>query len=416
MRESVVETITKQGSGAQDSRRVLLISNGHGEDLLAGVLAEALHRQRPDIDLWAFPIVGTGQGYARFPVEVVGVQKEMPSGGWIRQSFTALREDVKAGFLKLTRQQWQALKALRSQVSHVIAVGDIYALYLGYRFVAKPLAFVPTAKSDYIRSHLAIEKRLMKKHCQIVLARDELTAANLRQSQIPAEYVGNLMMDAIFPSGRGLPGVSPNEMVIGILPGSRGEAYDNLPLLCVTMDEITLKRPDIVFAVALAGNLSLDKAAAILKEYGWQTIVKSPAGVDSDGQIPEESNRARWLVKGKSRLIVAQGRFGDILVSSYLSLGMAGTANEQAVGLGRPVVAFPGSGSQFTPKFLRAQKRLLGDALEVTEDPKAAGQAVLEILADPTKYEVMAACGRGRMGEPGGAERMADRLIGLWNI
>jgi uncharacterized protein (TIGR03492 family) len=418
MRESVVETIPKQSGGAEVGHRVLFISNGHGEDLLAGVLAEALHEKCPYVESWAFPIVGTGQAYERFPVKVVGTQKEMPSGGWIRQSFAALREDVKAGFLKLTWQQWQALKALRNQVSHVVAVGDIYALYLAYRFVAKPLAFVPTAKSDYIRSHLAIEKHLMKKYCQIVLARDELTATNLRHSQIPAQYVGNLMMDAIFPSGRSLPGIWPGKKVIGILPGSREEAYTNLPLLCITIDEIATKRPDIVFAVALAGNLSLDKTATILGENGWQVVhVESPMGGDEgDGTIPKENNRARWLVKGKTRLLVAQGRFGDVLDSSSLCLGMAGTANEQAAGLGRPVVAFPGSGSQFTAKFLRAQKRLLGDALEAARDPRAAGQAVLEILTDPTRYAVMAACGRERMGEPGGAKRMATELIRLWSI
>lgn len=414
----MVKTIAKQSSGVEIGHRVLFISNGHGEDLLAGVLAKALHQRCPHLELWAFPIVGIGQAYEKFPVKGVGVQKEMPSGGWIRQSFAALREDVKAGFLKLTWQQWQTLKTLRNQVSHVVAVGDIYALYLAYRFVAKPIAFVPTAKSDYIRSHLAIEKHLMRKYCQIVLARDELTAANLRQSQIPAQYVGNLMMDAIFPSDCTLPGISPGEKVIGILPGSREEAYTNLPLLCITIDEIGGNLPDMIFAVALAGNLSLDKTETILGKYGWQMArAKSPMGLDdSDGQSRRESYRARWLAKGKTRLLIAQGRFGDILASSCLCLGMAGTANEQAAGLGRPVVAFPGPGSQFTAKFLRAQKRLLGDALEAARDPRAAGQAVLEILTDPTKYEVMATCGRERMGQPGGAKRMADKLIRLWGI
>lgn len=414
----MMETIPKQSSGAEVGHRVLFISNGHGEDLLAGVLAEALHERCPHLELWAFPIVGVGQAYEKFPVKVVGVQKKMPSGGWIRQSLAALREDVKAGFLKLTWRQWQALKGLSNQVSHVVAVGDIYALYLAYRFVAKPLAFVPTAKSDYIRSHLAVEKHLMRKHCQIVLARDELTAANLRQSQIPAHYVGNLMMDAIFPSAYTLPGISPDEKVIGILPGSREEAYTNLPLLCIAIDEIARKRPDMVFAMALAGNLSLDKTTVILNQDGWQMAhAQSPMGTDgSNGGVCKRSKGARWLVKGKTRLLVVQGRFGDVLASSCLCLGMAGTANEQAAGLGRPVVAFPGWGSQFTAKFLRAQKRLLGDALEAARDPKVAGQVVLEILADPTKYEMMATCGRERMGHPGGAKRMADKLIRLWGI
>ncbi len=34
-------------------------------------------------------------------------------------------------------------------------------------------------------------------------------------------------------------------------------------------------------------------------------------------------------------------------------IGLSGTANEQAAGLGKPVVTFVGPGSQFTPYLLR---------------------------------------------------------------
>ena len=70
--------ILKQGAG--NTGPILLISNGHGEDLLAGVLAQALHRQRPDLELWAFPVVGEGHALRRFPVKIVGVQKRCPLG------------------------------------------------------------------------------------------------------------------------------------------------------------------------------------------------------------------------------------------------------------------------------------------------------------------------------------------------
>ncbi len=395
--------LSREGGGKVGP--ILLISNGHGEDLLAGVLAQALKRQRPDLELWAFPVVGEGHALRRFPVKIVGVQKEMPSGGWVRQSWKAVREDIQAGFLQLTWQQWQALKALGSRVSYTVPVGDIYALFLAYRFVKRPIIFVPTAKSDYIRSHLAIERYLMKKYCQLVMPRDELTAKGLRQSGIPAKYVGNLMMDAIFPSGEKLYGVDSGKCVIGILPGSRGEAYLNLPLLSLAMDEILKERPDAYFAVALAGNLSLDKAAEILIQSGWKAAAEGVSG----------SERERFLRKNGAGLLLAQGRFGDILEASSVCIGLAGTANEQAVGLGKPVVAFPGPGSQFTKKFLAAQKRLLGDSLAAVEGPLEAGRAVLEILADGDRYRRMAACGRERMGEPGGADRMAAEIIRLWD-
>ena len=89
------------------------------------------------------------------------------------------------------------------------------------------------------------------------------------------------------------------------------------------------------FAVALAGNLSLDKAAEILIQSGWKAAAEGVSG----------SERERFLRKNGAGLLLAQGRFGDILEASSVCIGLAGTANEQAVGLGKPVVAFPGPGS-----------------------------------------------------------------------
>ena len=39
---------------------------------------------------------------------------------------------------------------------------------------------------------------------------------------------------------------------------------------------------------------------------------------------------------------------------------MAGTASEQAIGLGKPVIQIEGKGPQFTKSFAEAQRRLLG--------------------------------------------------------
>ena len=155
--------------------------------------------------------------------------------------------------------------------------------------------------------------------------------------------------------------------------GSREEAYDNLPFLSITMQTVARERPDVAFAMALAGNLSLDRAVDILKKDGWRVLPES-------GSL---GKRRRYLTKENSVLLLAHGLFGDLLEGSRICLGLAGTANEQAAGLGRPVVAFPGPGAQFTSKFLAAQKRLLGDALVAAAGPEAAGQAILNILSDP---------------------------------
>ena len=43
--------------------RLLVLSNGHGEDLIARRLLEALGRRRPELALTVLPLVGAGEGF-----------------------------------------------------------------------------------------------------------------------------------------------------------------------------------------------------------------------------------------------------------------------------------------------------------------------------------------------------------------
>ena len=52
--------------------------------------------------------------------------------------------------------------------------------------------------------------------------------------------------------------------------------------------------------------------------------------------------------------------FDNILLNSRFCISMAGTAAEQAIGLGIPVIQIEGKGPQFTKTFAEAQRRLLG--------------------------------------------------------
>jgi hypothetical protein len=59
------------------------------------------------------------------------------------------------------------------------------------------------------------------------------------------------------------------------------------------------------------------------------------------------------------------------------------------------------------------QQRLLGDALVATRDWREAAAAVVRLLRDPAERARRGAIGRDRMGPPGGAQRIANALIGL---
>jgi uncharacterized protein (TIGR03492 family) len=81
------------------------------------------------------------------------------------------------------------------------------------------------------------------------------------------------------------------------------------------------------------------------------------------------------------------------------------------VGLGKPAIAIPGQGPQFTPAFAEAQTRLLGPSLSLVEQPDKVASVVQQLLRDPDWLQLIAENGYQRMGEPGAAQRIANCLM-----
>ena len=90
--------------------RLLLLSNGHGEDLIAMRLIKALQEQASchgeNLRISVLPLVGEGNGFAALQnVELLGPRQHLPSGGFSNQSLWALLKDLWAGvgFLSLAQ-------------------------------------------------------------------------------------------------------------------------------------------------------------------------------------------------------------------------------------------------------------------------------------------------------------------------
>lgn len=392
----LIEAWGHDGLSNQLGSRVLIVSNGHGEDSLGVVFGQALIDRGLRVD--AFPVVGEGQSYHKASIPVVGVQQTMPSGGFLRQGIKPLAMDIRAGFIAMTRRQIHFLKGLESEYDWAVAMGDIYPLWLCGTHLQLPFVFFPTAKSDYIRPHNRLELSWMRRWPRAVFPRDAKTAAGLETEGIQAVYLGNLMMDALKTSGRPLEQDGP---LVAVLPGSRTEAYENARMLIRAAEHLP---SHYRYAVALAGELSENDLAERMERHGWTW-----RGAESD-----DSGLCGYLQWERVTVSLYKGRFADILNAATVVLGMAGTANEQAVGLGKPVITCPGQGPQFTRKFLAAQRKLLGDSVLATDSsPQALAQGVETVMNDRTLYAHMAAVGRERMGEPGGAERIAEYCLEL---
>ncbi|NLS44252.1 MAG: hypothetical protein GX969_00705 [Firmicutes bacterium] len=388
---------------------VVFLSNGHGEDLIATMIAREVSIKRESFDIAGFPLVGLGKAYADADIKVIGVQKTMPSGGFLRHGLSIMLKDIKAGLIGLTLKQIKHLKSLKENVRLIVSVGDILPLFLGGRYVKAPMLFLSTAKSEYIRGHLGIECRLMRKYADLVLARDEKTKTALSELNVPAEYLGNVMMDGFSITGENF-GLTLRKKVVGILPGSREEAYRNIgTILGVIQHLVRLSNNNLDFIVGLAPNLDEERLRSAVDKGGWHYKIQDPEhgrqGVT--GCIYLDSGEETPCV------IVSQGWFGDVLNISDIVIGLSGTGNEQAAGLGKPVITFPTEGPQFSLKFALAQKRLLGEAVSFVEsgDAQDVASEVMRILGDSTLIAEMREAGYMRMGKQGAAARIAEIII-----
>lgn len=388
----------------QSMGSLLLISNGHGEDVIAAAILENLLQKAKGLRVQVMPIVGEGNAYRSLDVKLLGPLKTLPTGGFMRQNLTNFFRDLKGGLLSQTYEQVRTLLQIKNETNLVVCVGDVLLLILAGFFVRKPLIFIPTAKSEYISGHYGIEKYLMKRFAQLVFPRDKKTAEVLQRSGIQARFVGNAMMDSFQVSGYDF-GFRAGARIIGILPGSRLEAYQNLETIFSVIGSLESLRIDLLeYVVALAPQLSVKIIGELAERSGFY-LKKSP-NVSIAGVVAELENPKGVKVK------LCKGIFGDVLEQSEVFVGLAGTANEQAVGMGKPVIAFPTKGAQFNQKFMRAQQKLLGESLAVVEAiPEKIAQEVLMILADEKRYQKMARIGKERMGPQGGILQMADHIL-----
>ncbi len=363
--------------------RILVLSNGHGEDAIASRLCDMLKKEGFAVS--AFPMVGDGRG---FNVPVLSPPAVLPSGGIVKYHLRDLLRDIKAGLLGILWKQFKALRRLKN-FDRYICVGDFFLVaFTRSALRVKPI-FVGVAKSVYLSGYFSFEKFFLKKWCELVLTRDPQTANNLRKKKVRAYYWGNPVMDALEVKGVSLPLDSP---VVAILPGSRERAYRDLPVLLETVYLLSQSNGKLGFLMIPASSIRLERVREIALSKGWQFTEENPPFVGT-------------LRKGNVRIFITS-ELGDALSSSTVVLGLAGTANQQAAGLGKPIVSVDEKGK-------RVQKKLLGNAeMLVPYDPEALKEALYRVLKDRKLYEKMSKEGKRRMGRRGALERLVSYIKG----
>lgn len=357
---------------------LLVLSNGAGEDAIAASIVA--HLKRP---LVAFPLIGRGAAYPE-ALPRWGDLDSPPSQGLSNQSWRLWLHDLRSGLVGRLLSQLRLLRTRRNQIQATLAVGDLVPCALAALAGLQPLYFVGTAKSVYHHAYSWPERWLLKRWVKALAVRDQPTADFLRRHGLPAHYLGNPMMDSTVPQGRNLELGAMDTLVI--FPGSRADAPRVLPIL-------------LQYWLDLQAHHGCQAAVAVAEGLDPTQLV-SPGWTLHEGRLVGPSGPPVHLI---------QGGLGDLLASSQVALGVAGTAHEQAVGAGVPVVA-PHSQSRLG-WYRGRQKGLLGDALWVVPDRSEAVVAALrELFENPRERQRRAQIGRERMGQPGGARAIAAWL------
>lgn len=369
--------------------RVLFLSNGAGEDAIGSLIGARLTR----VDADAMPTVGTGAAYQGV-LPLVGPRRNaMPSGGLVMNEFLPnLVRDLRGGLLSLLWSHFRFLRQVRRRYQLFVVVGDVFNLLNAFAGL-KPLLFIGTAKSVVHHEYSWLERFAMKHLAERVLVRDEPTAAALRRAGLRAAWVGNPMMDGLEPTHASLP-LNGEHPWICMFPGSRVDAYRQMPRMLDIYARLW-ERGDRARAVVVVAD-SLDPSR--LCGAGWSLSTFS-----SDQGLIGELRKDEL-----PPVLLVRRALGDVLARSELVLGQAGTANEQAAGMGLPVIAYGPGGENQMSWYRFRQKGLLGEALEVVdEQPELVVESVSRLLRDPAERARRGAIGRQRMGPPGGAARMA---------
>ncbi len=401
---------------------VLLLSNGHGEDLSGAKIAEALMAR--GIAVEALPLVGHGRPYRQVGVPVLGSTRECSTGGLGYTSLAGQLREIREGqwTYLLGRLLWLARHRRRFQ--RVVGVGDLLAV-LGAWLGGPGAAVYLVAYSSHYEGQMRLPwpcGALLRSPLIVqIWSRDALTARQLSaQLGKPVVFAGNPFLDGVIdtahPSAQPPAQATPQGQSLALLPGSRmPEALHNLGLMLQVVSRLPSglhegqqQGQPLRIQAALVSSLTAEAIEAMAAPLGWQ--------LDPSRSL---LRRGPWQVE------LGWGQFAAILNRADLVLASAGTASEQAVGLGKPVLQLCGRGPQFTAKFAEAQRRLLGPGVSCATDKPgsaAAGQATADLAAEqlaaladpgagPRWRRQLAALGAERIGAAGGSVQIATAIM-----
>ena len=330
--------------------KILVLSNGHGEDLSGSILASRLISIGNEVE--ALPLVGSGDPYKKEKINIIGKTRKFNTAGLGYNSLKGKLFDLFNGQINyFFRKIWLVI-LIRKKYDYFLVVGDIVPIFFAWLSRKKFFTYLVAYSSHYegkLNLPWPCKYFLKSSNSKRIYTRDTLTAIDL-SNQLKKEvlFLGNPFIDKLLKNNIK---DSNNFFTIALLPGSRiNELINNFDLMLDIIQELSNYKyfKTVKFYFALSSDLEMKNVQTTLETRNWQ-IEKN------------YSNDLKLLYFYKSIKVFFQwNSFENILIKSDLAISMSGTASEQVVAMSKPVIQVEGKGPQFTRSFAEAQRRLLG--------------------------------------------------------
>ena len=330
--------------------RILVLSNGHGEDVSGCILARRLISIGNRVE--ALPIVGLGEAYRKEKINIIGKTRKFNTGGLGYNSLKGRIYDLFNGQIYYFLKKIWIVFLIRKKYDYFLVVGDIVPIFFAWLSRKKYFTYLVAYSSHYegkLNLPWPCNYFLKSPNSIRIYTRDRLTSIDL-SNQLKKEvlFFGNPFIDKLLKNNIK---DSNNSFHIALLPGSRiNELINNFDLILDIIQELANYKffKKIKFNFALSSDLKMENVQNILRIRNWRFEKKL-------------SSNFKLLYSYKSiKVFFKWNSFDDILTKSDLAISMSGTAAEQVVGMSKPVLQVEGKGPQFTKVFAEAQRRLLG--------------------------------------------------------
>ncbi len=330
--------------------RILVLSNGHGEDVSGSILARRLISIGNKVE--ALPIVGLGEVYKKEKINIIGKTRKFNTGGLGYNSLKGRIYDLFNGQIYYFFKKIWIVFLIRKKYDYFLVVGDIVPIFFAWLSNKKFFTYLVAYSSHYegkLNLPWPCNYFLTSPNSIRIYTRDHLTSIDL-SNQLKKEvlFFGNPFIDKLLKNNIK---DSNNSFHIALLPGSRiNELINNFELMLDIIQELANYKffKKIKFNFALSSDLKMGNVQNILEMRNWQF----EKILSSDFKLLYSYKSIKVFFKWNS--------FEDILTESDFAISMSGTAAEQVVGMSKPVLQVEGKGPQFTKAFAEAQRRLLG--------------------------------------------------------